>query len=304
MLEAEENAQWDDLVLQSNIINKNFPDTPFADEAQYFLAVGYFHLGELETANRQFSSYLKQPSAPKYFEEAIRFKFEIAQKFEQGSRTHILGLSALPKWMPAKEIAIDIYDEVITALPHHELTVQSLFGKACLQLALKEYSTSIETYQLIIRKFSKHPLASESYVGIAKVYLEQCQNEYPDPDFLDLAEINYKKYKSEFSLEPKLEVAHEMLSKMREIYAGTLYETAQFYERTKKPQASAIYYNKILAKYPKTDVAHMSDQRLVYLESKLNRPLRDAPLLEDHEGQVVISSEPEQEATELVDQKE
>lgn len=293
MVEAEEKSSWDDLILQANIVLKNFPDTPFADEAKYFLALGYFHISELEAANKQLSHYLKQPSAPKYFEEAIRCKFEIAQKFEHGARAHLLGLESLPKLMSAKELAIQIYDEVITAFPHHELTVQSLFGKANLQLALDEYVSSIETFQIIIRKFGKHPLASESYLGIAKVYLEQCKNEYPDPDFLDLAEINYKKYQADFTLEPKIDVALDMLKEMREVYASTLYETAQFYERTKKHQASAIYYNKILAKYPQTNIAHRSEDRLAFLEKKFNRSFIDSQFLAIPQHEAVANADEE-----------
>jgi|GEM_PF-386210 len=274
-LEALEQQQWEELILQSNIVIKNFPDSPFASEGQYYLGVGCFHMNELEVANKYFTSYLKKQSAPKFFEEAIKYKFTIAEKYQKGARKHLLGLDAMPKWLPAREEAIEIYDEVITALPHHELAVQSLYGKAALLIMEEEYKTSVETYQTLIRKFNKHPLACESYIGICTVYLTQCKKEYPDPDFLDLAEINFKKFTADFPNEPRLAIAEEMLTEMREIYANNLYETAQFYERTKKPHASAIYYNKILSKYPKTKTANSSEERLVYLEKKYNKPYRD-----------------------------
>jgi outer membrane protein assembly factor BamD (BamD/ComL family) len=274
-LEALEQSHWEDLVLQSNILIKNFPESPFASIAQYYLGVGFYHLGELEMANKQLSLYLKKQSAPKFFEEAIKYKFAIADKFQNGERKHVLGLESMPKWMPAAEEAIEIYDEVISALPHHELAIQSLFGKGELLAAEEDYKLSVETYQILIRKFNKHPLACESYIGIGKVYLTECKNEYPDPDFLDLAELNFKKFTADFPNEPRIAQAENMLIEMREIYADNLYETARFYERTKKPHASAIYYNKILAKYPKTKTANSSEDRLAYLEKKYNKPYRD-----------------------------
>ena len=274
-LEALEQSHWEDLVLQSNILIKNFPESPFASIAQYYLGVGFYHLGELEMANKQLSLYLKKQSAPKFLEEAIKYKFAIADKFQNGERKHLLGLESMPKWMPAAEEAIEIYDEVISALPHHELAIQSLFGKGELLAAEEDYKLSVETYQILIRKFNKHPLACESYIGIGKVYLTECKNEYPDPDFLDLAEINFKKFTADFPNEPRIAQAENMLIEMREIYADNLYETARFYERTKKPHASAIYYNKILAKYPKTKTANSSEDRLAYLEKKYNKPYRD-----------------------------
>lgn len=290
-LEAFQKRSWEDLILQSTIVIKNFPESPFAAEAQYYLGIGYFHLGELEMANKQLSTYLKKQSAPKYFEEAIKYKFSIAEKYQKGARKHILGLEAMPKWMPAREEALEIYDEVITAFPHHELAVQSLFGKAQILMADEEYKTSVETYQTLIRKFGKHPLACESYIGIGKVYLTQCKKEYPDPDFLDLAEINFKKFRGDFPNEPRMALAENMLVEMKEIYAKSLYETAQFYERTKKPHASAIYYNKILVKYPKTKTAHNSEERLVYLEKKYNKPYRDMRIMNEAREDVVQAEE-------------
>jgi outer membrane protein assembly factor BamD (BamD/ComL family) len=52
---------------------------------------------------------------------------------------------------------------------------------------------------------------------------------------------------------------------MLEVYAKDLYETAKFYERTKKPKAAIIYYNKIVSKYPDTPTAIASQKRLEVL---------------------------------------
>jgi outer membrane protein assembly factor BamD (BamD/ComL family) len=281
-LSAYEKQQWEDLVLQSNIVIKNFPDSPFSPEAQFYLAVGFYHLGELELANKQISLYLKKYSSPKFFEEAITYKYKIAEKFQFGAKKHLLGLESMPKWMPASEEALQIYDEVITAMPHHELAVQSMFGKATILLADDDFSSSVETFHALIRKFGKHPLACESYIGIAKVYLSQCKKEFPDPDFLDLAELNFKKFKADFPNEPRVAVAEGMLKKMKEIYADDLYQTAQFFERTNKPRAASIYYNKILAKYPKTQVAHNSGARLAFMEKKFDQVFRDDRLFLAH----------------------
>ena len=287
---AVDDKKWEEVILQSNILMRNFPDSPFSADSNYYLGIGYFHIGELERSNSQFTEYLKNQSAPTYFEESITYKFKIADSYKEGAKKHILGLEVLPKWVPAKEEALEIYEEVLVAMPHSELAAQALFGKAQLLFATKEFKASIDTYQNLIRKFSKHPLACESYIGIGKVFLTQCLKEYPDPDFLDLAKLNLKKFSADFPNEPRISIAETMLDKMNEVYAGTLYQTAQFYERTKKQSASAIYYNKIIAKYPLTKVANNSEKRLASLEKKLNRPLRDNGLLHVQESDVVNSN--------------
>jgi outer membrane protein assembly factor BamD (BamD/ComL family) len=265
-IDAFQKQNWDEVVHQSLIVVKNFSATPFAKEALYYLGVGYFYTGEYEFANRFLTNYLKKQATPKFFEETIQYKFKIAEKYHQGAKKHILGWETMPKWVPARDEAIRIYDEVITALPHHELAAHALFGKAKLLIVEEEYKSSVETYQTLIRRFPKHPLAAESYIGVGEVYLIQSQEEYPDQDYLDLAEINLRKFRYDFPGEEKLAVAEKLFKDMKEVYASDLYDTGRFYERTKKPQAAYIYYNRILAKYPETKVSELASKRL----SKLN----------------------------------
>ncbi len=299
-LEAYQKQNWEELIVQSIIVVKNFSSTPFAEEGYYYLGVGYFHTEELELANRFFTKYLKKQSSPKFFEEAIQYKFKIAEKYQRGSKKHVFGVEAMPKWLSAYSEAIAIYDEVITALPHHDLAAYALFGKAQLLLKEEEYKSSIETYQTLIRRFPKHTLAAEGYIGVSEVYLVQCQQAYPDQDFLDLAEINLKRFRQDFPGEEKLSVAEQLVQKMKEVYASDLYETARFYARTKKPQAAYIYYTRILAKYPDTTVAFLAQKRLSKLDFKpesvspSSSPVEQPPslLLElTPQGQVVEASE-------------
>ena len=267
-MDAYQKQNWEELVLQSLIVVKNFSSTPFAQEAYFYLGVGYFQMSEYEYANRFFTRYLKKQATPKFFEEAIQYKFKIAEEYRRGAKKHILGWDTMPKWVPARTEAISIYDEVITALPHHDLSAHALFGKAKLQLKEEEYKSSIETYQVLIRRFPKHPLAAESYIGIGEVYLVQSQAEYPDQDYLDLAEINLRKFRHDFPGEEKLAVGEKMLLNMKEVYASDLYDTGRFYERTHKAQAAYIYYTRILAKYPETKVSGFANKRLSRMQFK------------------------------------
>lgn len=271
MINAYQKKQWKSLIQESITIVKNFAYSPYAQEAVFFLGVGYFHDGDYEMANFQFGDYLTNQSTPKYFEEAIQYKFEIAEKFRGGSRKHLMGFENLPKWMPADSDALVIYDEVISALPHHDLAAQSLYGKAQILMKNEDFRAAIETYQNLIRRFPKHPLAVESFIGIGRVYFQQSKSEYPDPDYLDLAELNLRKFRTGFPGEEKLAVAEMDFSKMQEHYAIILFDTARFYERTNKWGAARIYYNKILNSYPNTSIATKCSSRLIFVEEKLEK---------------------------------
>lgn len=282
-VDAYQKQSWEEVIHHCTVVIKNFKTSPFAQEAYFYLGVSYFELEELEFANRFFTKYLKKQATPKFFEETLQYKFKIAERYQKGAKKHILGMENLPKWIPAVEEAISIYDEVITALPHHELAAQALFGKAKLLLKEAEYKSSVETFQTLIRRFPKHSLSAESYIGVGEVYLVQSQAEYPDQDFLDLAEINLRKFRGSFPGDEKIAVAEEMMLDMKEVYASDLYDTARFYERTGKTGAAYLYYTRILAKYPETNVCISANKRLSKMQyvpaaSPISEPAQTVPV--------------------------
>jgi len=285
--DALEGGNWIELIRQSRIISKNFSGTAFAEDAHFYMGLAYFHLKELDLSNNHFSVYIKELSAPKFFEEAIRYKFLIAQEFERGAKRRFLGQEGMPKWMSGRRECIDIYDEVIAALPQHDLAVQSLYGKGSVLFAEEDFKAAIETFQILLRRFPKNSLAGDSYVAITQVYKAMSEKEYADPDFLDLAAINVKKFKMDFPGDPKIAEAEEVLNAMMEVYALDLYETAEFYERTKKPKASIIYYSKITAKYPGTRIAAKSQDKLNAL-LKVHGPKEEMPTLPKKVESVIV----------------
>lgn len=280
MIDHYQKEEWDQLALNCKGLIASYPTNPFAREALYYLGVAEFKLGEYEYANKAFSNYLREELTSKFFEQTIRFKFEIATEFDGGARVHLFGWNKMPKWLPAYEEAIEIYDEVITTMPRDDLAAKSLYRKGVLLLRMEEYKKSIDAFQTLCRRFPKHPLAPDAYVGISDVFFTECKNEFPDSKKLELAEINLRNFKTHFPSEPRVEEAHKRLLGMKEEFANDLLEIAEFYERTKKGSAAAIYYATILKKYPETKAAKKSEKRLKVLDvpdiySKKKSPQED-----------------------------
>jgi len=100
---------------------------------------------------------------------------------------------------------------------------------------------------------------------------------------LDLAEINLRKFCGSFPGDEKIAVAEKMMLQMKEVYASDLYDTARFYERTGKAGAAYLYYTRILAKYPETNVCASVNKRLSKMEyrptsSPVSEPVKGTPV--------------------------
>ena len=265
-MKAMEAGDWYESCHQFFIVSSHFPASEFYSDSLYFQGVSYYYQEEYDFANDALNAYLKCQNNPKHFEEAIGYKFVIAEKFKGGARRRFLGTKKLPKWAPGRSMAGTIYDEVICSLPCHEYAARALFAKGELCREDQEYREAVESLQTLIRRFPKHELTPESYLVINDIYLEQSELEFQNPDLLALAQINLKRFKLDFPRDERVGIAEAKVSMIREVYARGLFETGQFYERTCRPTASIIYYMKAIRQFPETDIAKICRNRLMTLQ--------------------------------------
>lgn len=264
--EAFDQKDYKEALKQFVIVTTNFQKSSYYHDSLFLLGVSEYYIGDFESANESFSKYLKGSGQPKHFEEVIGYKFAIAEEFRGGARCHFLGTKQLPKWASGNTLALQIYDEIICSLPSHEYAALSLYSKAYMLWKDREWKESIEAFQMLIRRFPKHELTPISYLCINKVYLEQCETEFQNPDLLALAEINLRKFKLAFPKEEKLKEAESDIKAIKEVYAMGLYETGLFYERISKKEASVIYYLNAIKQFPDTNIAELCRKRLAVIK--------------------------------------
>lgn len=263
-----ENDNWREAERHLMIVTANFACTQYGHEAFYYLGIAQYYLEEYDLANDAFTEYLKGKQHPKYFVEAMSYKFNIAEEFRCGAKRRFFGSKQLPKWACGRSMALDIYDEIIVALPCHELAVRALYAKGELQWIEGNYRESVEAFRMITKRFPKHELAPESYLMMMGVYLEQSRSEFQNPDILGFAQVTLRKFKQDFPREERIACAEEILLAIKEVYAKGLFDTGAFYERICKPVAAAIYYQNAANLFPETQVALWCQAHLQRLQAE------------------------------------
>lgn len=261
-VQAFQSQNWNEAAKQFNIVAIEYPDSSYGADAYYYSGVAYYQLGEFDLANESFNNYLKVKTDPKFFQEVIQYKFSIAEQFRGGAKRRPFGTKQLPKWLSAYENALDIYDEVVAALPSGDLAAQALFYKGCLLWKMGDFRGAIDSYQMLIRRFNKNELAPQAYLNITKIYLDQSKYEFQNPDLIALAEINVKKFEMDYPRDERVQQAHYEVNHIKEVYARGLFETGQFYERKGKPRASTIYYENAIRRFPETSISKCCRRRL------------------------------------------
>lgn len=255
---------------QLHITSSNFADLPKGQEAYYFLGISYYKLEEYELANTAFSQYLKCHKEPEFFEEAVTYKFAIANQFKCGAKKRFFGWKQMPKWLPCPSYALELYDEVIAAMPCHSIAAEAMYAKARFLWEQYDFEESIEVFQQLIRRFPKNELTPQSYFSISKIYLEQSQFDIQNPDLLALSLINLRKFKQEFPREELVNEVEEDVQEIKELFATQLFKTGLFYERIDKPNASLVYYKSAIEQFPDTAIARRCHSRAQWLEKNLS----------------------------------
>ncbi len=283
---AMENKDWHEAAYQFNVIIYSFPGSSFEQDAYFFKGVADFEIEEYDFANCAFTDYLKGKNNPRYFQEAVEYKYAIAEQFRCGAKRRPFGTKQLPKCLSGVEMAVEIYDDVIAAVPSQELAAQALYSKGYLLWSLHEWRSAIEAFQSLIRRFPKYELTPDAYLNITRIYLDQSMYEFQNPDLLAFAELNTKKFRQEFPREELVEEAEQNVRMIKEVYAKGLYDTGRFYERTCKVNAAVIYYESTINKFPDTTVADCSRRRLAiicpdFLQQLESRPQAPAEQTEE-----------------------
>jgi outer membrane protein assembly factor BamD (BamD/ComL family) len=267
-MKAYQEGSYEEAATQFRIVKYNFPLDQEIQNSLFDLGICYMKMAELESANREFNHYLRGNHNPVYFAEVIENKFRIAESFKDGAKRRMFNSRNMPKVMSGADLALEIYDEVIAAVPSHDMAAKALFSKANLLWDIKEWKESVETFQTLVRRFPKHELSPDAYVSITKVYLEQGEFEYQNPDLIVFGEINLRRFQLDFPREERVAEVAQDVQTLKEVYANGLYETGLFYERTEKPKASVLYYKSAIERFPETEVASKCGDRLAILEGK------------------------------------
>lgn len=245
----------------------HFYDSPFYADALFYSGVCFYHMRHYALADKHLSYYLELSGQTRHFDKVFEYKYLIAEKYRNGALRPLFGLNRFPKLAPSSTSALNLYDEVIVAMPAQEIAAKALYAKSKLLRKKREYEESIESLKALARRFPKHPLGAKAYLAISKIYLDKSYLEPQNPDYLSLAQVNLEKMKKSFPTAPQITALEENLLEMKEVYGKSLYDSGRFYERKKKFQAASIYYQNALSRYPGTEAAKLAELRLTDIKS-------------------------------------
>jgi outer membrane protein assembly factor BamD (BamD/ComL family) len=242
-------------------------------EAALYLGIAEYHCGDLKSANEAFDVYLAQPHSATHFFTVMEYKFASAEALRRSAIVRTGGLRSLLSGDGGTQLALDIYDQIVLSMPSNPLAARSLYAKAELLTQQNEFDEAILAYQMLLRRFPTHELTPQAYRQILQVYVLQAKVERSNFDVLPLAEIALERFRAQFPRDEGLVEAEEAIKAICEVYADTLYQQGQFYERIEAPRAATVCYMYTVRQFPQTSTARCCYERLRVLAAYLSPAL-------------------------------
>lgn len=261
--ESYQNKSWNKVISTSNDLFTKYPKSIFLKEAHFFRGVAYFKLDDPDLANKELTTFLETKGSSRHFEEAIHYKYFIAEKFENGHYGHLFGVSALPRMESMWDTAYQLYDEVAMVLPRSEIAAKATFRKAQMMVKDEHFEEAIETYNTIIRRFSNLSLAQESFVEIAKVYKAKIKSDYLDPKCYEFALINEKKFLATYPNSKWRVAMEEAVMEVIDMFAEDMFKSALYYDKKEQTQSAIMYLKALISKYPKSKYAVRASEKIL-----------------------------------------
>ncbi len=232
-------------------------ENPYWFESRLMLGACLLERGELEKSYKVLKGLLKDSPPPKVKEAALDAEVQIAEAYLSGVKKKVFGIRAFDSFSRAMRIL----REVLAADPNGRLARAVQIRMADSYYSRGNYLEAGLAYDVFLRRFSDDPAGSYCQLRLIQCRLKESRGANYDPVPYEESRDALKKSTKE--QDPDLrEEAERLLKEVRRTLAEKDFLIAEYYLKSKKPQAAAHYYRRVLAIYPDTIWAGKAEEQL------------------------------------------
>jgi outer membrane protein assembly factor BamD len=244
---------------------EHYKDSDRAPEAQYYAGRSYEEAGKYYAAFQNYQKTLDTYPFTERINEIIERQYGIGKILYKEHRGTFMGKELMTDLDRAAEIFRTVRDNA--PFGEYAARAQLMIGQ-CYKKS-EQYNEAIASFQKIVDDYPKSKLASTAQYEVAQcTYLASLKPAY-DQELTDDAIKEFKRIaqgEEDFDLSQE---AAEVISLLEDKKAESLYKTAQFYEKRRRPTSAAIYYKQILSRYPESFFSELAAERLKDIDRRL-----------------------------------
>ena len=232
-----------------------YGDTDFADDNQFLRGEIRLATGENLSAAKEFQQVVSNYPESELFDEVIAKQYEIGDLF------YDKGQENLQKrfWRPWKKRplrrAIDVYAMVIDNQPFTAAAAEAQYKVGLCHFTLEEYTEAAYEYRRVIEDYAGSDWVDEASYSLAVCYHKASLPPAYDqaPSLLAIEAVD--DFKARFPQDSRVAELDGIRGEMVNRVAEQRLMTAKFYEKRRKFDSAAIYYEVVVDQFPGTPAA-------------------------------------------------
>ncbi len=235
---------------------------PRYPEALYLEGTAHLGLGDYRTASETFQTLLNDFPGSPYAERALSAQFRVAEQYLAGKRRKAMwGLLRIKD----REGGIKILDDLVVNYSDTPLAEQAQLAKANYYYERGEFEMAEDEYARFARDFPRSRYQPKALLWSAYAALASFPGILFDDAPLIEAEERFGQFTRSYPAHAEQLDVPVFLEQISATRADKTCAIAQFYERTRQPNAARFYYRAAIRRWPDTPAAAEARGRLVAL---------------------------------------
>lgn len=257
---------------------KQYPFTDGAADAQFEYSKLLRESGKFEDAYDGFQKFVTDYRQSSRFMDAVQQQFQIAEESRTGKHSTIFVIIPA-KVGPTK--LIEMYQGVIRNAPFSKYAAPAQFAIGEIYQDKGEKALADASFQQVVDNHPGTQLAAEAQFRIGSLNNANAKRTQDSANLVkarDALEI----YKSTHPSGDRIGEIEALKKQNTELSASRSLEIAQFYEKSGKPKAAAIYYNEAI-KYGSAESSVKARERLAALAAAYPEEIKQSSAIAEND---------------------
>jgi outer membrane protein assembly factor BamD (BamD/ComL family) len=244
-------------------------DSPVRDRCVFLIAQSYYLDDDWILAFYYLDEVMDEYPASRLFAACLQKQYDIADGYLSGHKRRFFGFAILP----AEDEAVEMMYRIQQRSPGSDLAERALLRTADYYYNSGQFDYAADTYAAYIRSYPRGKTVPRAHLREAFSNLAQFRGLRFDATPIIDARSQILDMERDYAKLSDDENLPAVVDRIDSAFAGKLYVTADYYERTGQPKAAVYFYRFLINTYGNSPEAAQARQRLTHMpKSALGPP--------------------------------
>jgi outer membrane protein assembly factor BamD len=245
-----------------------WPLSDYAPDAEYIIGRCMEAQGKDEGAFNAYQEIIQKYPNSTHYEEVLWRQYAIANRFLGGEWTKLWNL--VP-FFPSMDRAAGMYNTIVTNGPYGDVAPHAQLRIGAAREKEKDYEAAVAAYATAADRYHDQPvIAADAIYREGVSYYKQASKAEYDQGTAQKAIETFTDFMTLYPDDKRVSQVQRAIVVLKTEQVRGAFEVAQFYEKSKRWDGAAIYYNEVLQLDPNSQYAGLARQRIEVLKPRLH----------------------------------